>query len=121
MSYRSITKAALGFTLLFSIFLASLPAVGYAQTATAATGSEQYSKSHATIEEKVEARRKELGIPGMSLVIVKDDRVIYMKGLGYKDFANKVAVTPDTQFAIGSATKAFTALSVLMSQDEGKL
>src|SRR5262249_47446517 len=29
--------------------------------------------------------------------------------------------TPDTQFAIGSATKAFTALTVLMAQDEGKL
>ena len=57
----------------------------------------------------------------MSLVIVKDDKIIYMKGLGYKDFENKIAVTPDTQFAIGSATKAFTALSVLMSQDEGKL
>jgi CubicO group peptidase (beta-lactamase class C family) len=41
--------------------------------------------------------------------------------LGYKDFENKVAVTPDTQFAIGSSTKAFTALSVLMAQDEGKL
>ncbi len=75
----------------------------------------------ATIEEKVEARRKELGIPGMSLAIVKDGKVIYSKGLGYKDFENKVAVTPDTQFAIGSATKAFTALTVLMAQDEGKL
>jgi CubicO group peptidase (beta-lactamase class C family) len=41
--------------------------------------------------------------------------------LGYKDFEKKVPVTPDTQFAIGSATKAFTALSVLMSADEGKV
>lgn len=30
-------------------------------------------------------------------------------------------VTPDTEFGIGSATKAFTALSVLMSVDEGKV
>ena len=36
-----------------------------------------------------EARRKELGIPGMSLVIVKDDQIIYIKGLGYKDFEKK--------------------------------
>lgn len=75
----------------------------------------------ATIEEKVEARRKELGIPGMSLAIVKDGQVIYSKGLGFKDFENKVAVTADTQFAIGSSTKAFTGLSVLMTADEGKL
>lgn len=106
--------------LLFSFTMAALPQAGYAQTASAVqTG--QYEKALAAIEAKTEARRKELGIPGMSLVIVKDDQIIYLKGLGYKDFENKIAVTPDTQFAIGSATKAFTALSVLMSMDEGKL
>lgn len=121
MTTRSISRFTLTFALLFSLVFASLPTIGYAQAPVAAVASDQYSKSLSTIEEKVEARRKELGIPGMSLVIVKDDKVIYAKGLGFKDFENKVAVTPDTQFAIGSATKAFTALSVLMTQDEGKL
>ncbi|MBX3242892.1 MAG: beta-lactamase family protein [Acidobacteria bacterium] len=79
-----------------------------------------YAVPLARIEQKVEERRKELGIPGMSLAIVKDDQVIYSKGLGYKDFEKKEAATADTQFAIGSSTKAFTALSVLMSADEGK-
>ncbi|QQS40752.1 MAG: serine hydrolase [Acidobacteriota bacterium] len=73
------------------------------------------------IESKVEKRRKELGIPGMSLAIVKDGKVVYSKGLGYKDFEKKVPVTSSTQFAIGSATKAFTGLSVLLLQDRGKL
>ncbi len=120
MFERSISRVLLGLTLLFSVVFASMPAVGYAQ-APAAAASDRYSKSLAAIEEKVEARRKELGIPGMSLVIVKDDKVIFAKGLGYRDFENKVPVTADTQFAIGSSTKAFTALSVLMSADEGKL
>ena len=120
MSDRSVTKFALTIALLFSMLFASMPAIGYAQAPASAVASDQYSKGLATIEEKVEARRKELGIPGMSLVIVKDDQVIFAKGLGYKDFENKVAVTPDTQFAIGSSTKAFTALTVLMSADEGK-
>jgi CubicO group peptidase (beta-lactamase class C family) len=106
--------------LALSLFTVSLPAGAYAQ-APAAVYASQDEKALAAIEAKVEARRKELGIPGMSLVIVKDDKVIYMKGLGFKDFEKKIVVTPDTQFAIGSATKAFTALSVLMSQDEGKL
>src|SRR6185369_14454696 len=105
---------------LFASLVGSFPTAGYAQAPVAVTSS-QGAKGLAAIEEKVEARRKELGIPGMSLVIVKDGEVIYMKGLGYKDFENKVAVTPDTEFAIGSATKAFTALTVLMAQDEGKL
>jgi CubicO group peptidase (beta-lactamase class C family) len=118
---RSISSTFLSLLLLFSVTCAALPQVGYAQTATQPAGAADYSKQLQAIEDKVESRRKELGIPGISLVIVKDDQIIYMKGLGYKDFENKIAVTPDTQFAIGSATKAFTALSVLMAMDEGKL
>lgn len=75
----------------------------------------------AAVEKFVEERRQQLGIPGLSLVIVKDDRVIYMKGLGHKDFERKVPVTPDTLFAIGSSSKAFTAMLVAMAADAGKL
>jgi CubicO group peptidase (beta-lactamase class C family) len=115
-----IHRFIISLTLVFSLFTLSLPQIGYAQTTATQTASD-FSKQLAEIEAKVEKRRQELGIPGMSLVIVKDNKVIYSKGLGYKDFENKIPVTADTQFGIGSATKAFTALSVLMSQDEGKL
>jgi CubicO group peptidase (beta-lactamase class C family) len=125
---RSFIKTIGSFLLSISIFAISLPHAGYAQTTTAPaapvsgvqTASDLQTRLSG-IEEKLEKRRKELGIPGMSLVIVRDDQIIYMKGLGYKDFEKQVAVTPDTQFAIGSATKAFTALSALMSVDDGKL
>lgn len=106
--------------LTFSMFAVGLPQTGYAQVSQAQL-STNLQTGLQTIEEKVEKRRQELGIPGMSLVIVKDGEIVFMKGFGYKDFEGKVPVTADTQFAIGSATKAFTALSVLMSADEGKL
>lgn len=121
MIKKNYLQFILSLVLTFSMFAISLPQIGYAQTSTQAKVSDDLQSRLSTIEEKVEKRRGELGIPGMSLVIVKDGAIIYMKGLGYKDFENKVPVTPDTQFAIGSATKAFTALGVLMSQDEGKL
>jgi CubicO group peptidase (beta-lactamase class C family) len=75
----------------------------------------------AAVERAIDEKRRELGIPGVSLVVVKDDRVIYMKGLGYKDFERKLAVTPDTLFAIGSSSKAFTAMLAAMAADDGKL
>jgi CubicO group peptidase (beta-lactamase class C family) len=111
------------FLCVFSLISASLPIPANAQAVGAAPAAEasKYSAALAAIESKVEARRKELGIPGMSLAIVKDGEVIYSKGLGFKDFEKKVPVTADTQFAIGSATKAFTGLTVLMAQDAGKL
>lgn len=115
-----VYRYLLSLILVFSVFTSLLPTVGLAQTSAVQTASD-LQKSLQTIEEKVEKRRKELGIPGISLVIVKDGQIIYMKGLGYKDFEKQIAVTPDTQFAIGSATKAFTALSVLMAMDEGKV
>lgn len=121
MINRIYLRFLLSLTLVVSIFAVSLPPVGYAQTSAQTQSSNDLARQLQTIEEKVEARRKELGIPGMSLAIVSDDRIIYAKGLGYKDFEKQVPVTGDTQFAIGSATKAFTALSVLMTQDEGKL
>jgi len=117
---NTIATRLLSFVILLSVFTLSLPQIGYAQTA-AVQPAGQHAKALSDIEAFVEKRRGELGIPGMSLVIVKDDQIIFMKGLGYKDFEKKIVVTPDTQFAIGSATKAFTALSVLMTADEGKL
>jgi CubicO group peptidase (beta-lactamase class C family) len=120
--YRQTVKFPASLLVLLAFLISAMPQGALAQTsAAAAKQAADYSKQLETIEAKIDARRKELGIPGVSLVIVKDDKVIYIKGLGYKDYEKQLPVTPDTQFAIGSATKAFTALSVLMSMDEGKL
>jgi CubicO group peptidase (beta-lactamase class C family) len=108
--------------LCLAISLALQPAgLVVAQQQTAASTATDYSAPLAAIEKTLDDKRKEFGIPGMSLVIVKDDKVIYLKGLGVKDFEHNTPVTPDTRFAIGSASKAFTAMLAVMSADEGKL
>lgn len=119
------------FVRLFSVFFlaiaitsAALPRPLLAQQATAArpaAAATDYSTALAAIERALDDRRKELGIPGISLAIVKDDQIIYLKGIGYKDLDKKLPVTPDTRFAIGSASKAFTAMLAAMSADSGKL
>ena len=94
------------------------------QTAAAAgaqTAAPDLQSRLAAIEKAIEEKRKELHIPGVSFVIVKDDKVIYMKGLGLKDVERNLPVTPDTLFAIGSSSKAFTGMSAAMSADDGKL
>ncbi|HEX3247888.1 MAG TPA: serine hydrolase [Pyrinomonadaceae bacterium] len=106
------------------LFLALQPATLVAQQAPkpAATAvATDYSAPLAAIEKAIDDKRKEFGIPGISLVIVKDDKVIYLKGIGVKDLEHNTPVTPDTRFAIGSASKAFTAMLAVMSADEGKL
>ena len=65
---------------IFSLFTISLPSVGYAQTAATQTQvAGDLQKSLRTIDEKIEERRVELGIPGMSLVIVRDGEIVFMK------------------------------------------
>jgi CubicO group peptidase (beta-lactamase class C family) len=114
--YRTIHA----YLLAFAVMLAALPLPAFAQTGTAAKPENPYAARLASIEEYAEKRRVELGIPGMSLVIVKDDDVIFAKGFGYRDLEKKTPVTADTQFPIASATKAFTGLSVLMTAEDGK-
>ena len=118
-SVRLISAFVLCFALSASLLPLSL--VAAQQQAAAAATAQDYSAALAAIEKAIDEKRKELGIPGISLAIVKDDQIIYLKGLGEKDRDKKLPVTPDTQFAIGSASKAFTGMIAVMAADEGKL
>lgn len=46
---------------------------------------------------------------GFAVAVVNKNEVVYAKGFGYRDYEKKLPVTPNTVFAIGSCTKAFTA------------
>lgn len=60
-------------------------------------------------------------IPGSVFGVVKDGRLILVKGLGVRDLETGVAVDADTRFRIASMSKAFTALAILKLHDEGKI
>lgn len=80
---------------------------------------QQETTAVAGIEEKVAALVKDGDIPGLSLIIVKGDEPVYIKGFGYADVEKKIPVTPDTLFELGSTSKAFTALAALKLEQEG--
>jgi CubicO group peptidase (beta-lactamase class C family) len=60
-------------------------------------------------------------VPGMAVSVVKSGKVIYAQGLGLRDVNQGLKVTPNTLFAIGSCSKAFTAADVGILVDEGKV
>lgn len=64
---------------------------------------------------------KEWEVPGMAIAIVKEGQVIYSKGFGSRNVEKELKVTPQTLFAIGSCSKAFTAVTLGILVDEGKL
>lgn len=65
--------------------------------------------------------RKTFDVPGIAVAIVKDGKVVLAKGYGTRDIAGGQPVGADTLFAIASNTKAFTAASLEMLADDGKL
>lgn len=58
-------------------------------------------------------------VAGLSVAVVKDNKVLMTEGFGYRDFKNKLPVSSQTLFAIGSSSKAFTAFSFGLLVDEG--
>ncbi|PWF55425.1 serine hydrolase, partial [Massilia glaciei] len=60
-------------------------------------------------------------IPGLSIVVVNDQGVVYEKGFGVREIGKPGKVDRHTQFGMMSTTKAMTALALAMLVDEGKL
>ena len=59
--------------------------------------------------------------PGAAIIAVKDGQVVFRKGYGMANLELGVAIEPDMIFRIGSITKQFTAVSILMLMEQGKL
>ncbi|MFC1627688.1 serine hydrolase [Gemmatimonadota bacterium] len=57
--------------------------------------------------------------PGIAVAVVKDDRIVYLKGFGVREIGGSVLVDENTVFSIASTSKAFTsaALGLLVDQD----
>jgi CubicO group peptidase (beta-lactamase class C family) len=60
-------------------------------------------------------------VPGAAVCIVKDGRIVLMKGYGVKEIGTNDKVDENTLFMIGSNTKAFTATALAMLEQEKKL
>lgn len=59
--------------------------------------------------------------PGVSFLIAKDGKAIYKKAFGMANMELNVPMKPENVFEIGSITKQFTAISILMLEEQGKL
>ena len=57
----------------------------------------------------------------MAIAVVMNDEVVLVRGFGLADLESQRPVTPDTIFAIGSTTKAFTTGVISTLVDEGRL
>lgn len=59
--------------------------------------------------------------PGGVVAVIKDGRIVYENAFGMADLERGVALTPGSVFEIGSVSKQFTAMSILLLEHDGAL
>src|SRR6266446_1595229 len=60
-------------------------------------------------------------IPGMSVCVVRDGKVIFTKGYGFANIELSVPATQETLYEVASLTKPFTATAIMILVEEGKV
>jgi CubicO group peptidase (beta-lactamase class C family) len=117
---RSSTSSFL-IVLMFVLSLAAptaLPAQKKSEKAASATAAKP---NLGDFDDFVSQALREWKVPGAAVAVVQGDKVILLKGYGYRDLEKQLPVTPNTLFAIGSITKSFTVSALGMEMDEGKV
>lgn len=69
----------------------------------------------------VEKTLKDWNGPGIGVGIVVNDKLVFAKGYGYRDYEKKLPITANTLFPIASNTKLFTSVAAGFLVEEGKL
>ena len=98
------------------VLVSVLTAIG-----VAAEKDEKPAQSIDELRQQLEKVLAETHIPGLSVAIVHRDGPEWVAGLGKADVATGRATTAETLYRIGSTSKGFASLSILMMADQGKL
>ena len=121
--YLFTQRGPLAVLLLFACVLASASRVN-AQAATATAAIQEKPASYAAARDHARSIAKEWlsrGIPGFSVTVARDGKIIYSEGFGYADLEEKAAAWPTTKFRIGSISKPLTAVALVKLAEQGKL
>lgn len=75
----------------------------------------------AALDEMMRKFLAEQEIPGASLAVAKDGRLVYARGFGWANVEKEEPVLPDNLFRIASISKPITAVVILQLVEQGKL
>lgn len=119
--YRSLRRARSLAPLLLCIVGAPLAAQPTAPALAAAGADSRYADAIAEARRIAAALIEEHGLPGLSLAIGVDGRIVHSEGFGWADLENHVVVTPMTRMRIGSISKPVTATALGLLVERGRL
>ena len=86
-----------------------------------ATFAQNNTEATKLAHQMADALYKTANLPGLSVAVMKDGKIIYAEGFGYADIEKKIPVTTATQFRTASVGKVITATAIGKLVQEGKL
>ena len=60
-------------------------------------------------------------VPGLSMAVVVDGKILWMKGFGHRDREKRIPATPETVYRVGSLSKLFNATAIMQQEEKGKV
>jgi CubicO group peptidase (beta-lactamase class C family) len=81
--------------------------------------SEDIADIIAPFQERIPQEMQERGIPGMAVVLVDDQGILWEETFGYTDWDRRIPITPSTIFSIQSTSKSFTATAAMFAAQDG--
>lgn len=75
----------------------------------------------AALDQAMETSMQKYGVPGGSLAVSYNGRLVFARGYGCADTQNNTPVQPDSLFRIASVSKTFTAIGIMQLVQQGKL
>lgn len=108
----------------FEVFVVSLTMLGGSSLLVLALATLQHQSPAPDPGASIDALMAEYakpGMPGASVLVIRDGRVAYMKGYGLADVEKGSPVTGETDFRLASLSKQFTATAVMLLVADGRL
>lgn len=73
------------------------------------------------VDDYIRAEMEKQHVPGLSLAVLRDGRIVKAEGYGLADVENNIPARVDTVYKIGSISKQFIATGIMLLVQEGKL
>ncbi len=74
-----------------------------------------------SFDDEVEKFMKPRGVPGATLAVTRNGKLVYAKGYGWADVEKKESVQPESLFRIASISKPITGVAVLKLVEQGRI
>ncbi len=106
------------FVVYFAVLVALTGHQAFPQKSAASDNNDEAIKQARQIISAIVSDQK---IPGLTIAVAADGKIVWSEGFGFADIENAVRATPKTRFRVGSISKLFTAAAVVRLSELGQL